>query len=175
MDWARSDCKIALDARYVVVRTGAPGKLIDEVAADVEADLVVIGRSGCGRIVRELAGRHHVLAAARPRRSKEIVAATDLRDPRLPVVRCAECIAEACGGQLTIFHKPEPAISLAARGGRIEPLSVTAERSAPAAIVRLARERDADIIAVGVRKGHGTTLDAVLDESNRSILAAPLP
>ena len=122
--------------------------------------------------------------------------ASDLLDPRLPVVTVATRLARSISARVTVVHKVEPtgpAVSLElARGELIEgtldslvdalrptPLRTVFVRDAspPAVVVgSLARQRHADLTVVGVRPGRGTTVTGLLAaDLGGSILALPLP
>lgn len=173
--WAAEHCNLALEPKHVRVRVGRPEQVLAAVAEEEQACLVVIGRSPSPELFLDLARSVPVLAATPSRRSHEMLVATDLCDPELPVVRRAESFAAACGHHLTVFHRPEPAISLSTTLAAAPRLRVGRLRSAPAAIAAMAEERNADVVAVGLRRGHGSTLRALMDIGlDRSVLAIPI-
>lgn len=134
-----------------------------------------------------------------PTRNEALVVATDLRDPAAPVVRTAARFAKGLGHSLSIVHNvtgvslrgitsPLPAQLaeqvVAERLDQLDRLvrqiapqsdaTLTRERTAVDAVLRVARERDVDLVIIGVRPRLGMTTDAILTEARRSVLTVPL-
>jgi nucleotide-binding universal stress UspA family protein len=200
--WAVRETGIALDREDVIIKVGPTARAVEAAAVEVNADLVVTGRPAprslrsttLDDLVHSLS--RALLVAELPRNQTEIVAATDFEDRRSPVVTCAAELARALSAQLTVVHNLEP-------GGPV--LAVPFDRTAEAelmeelrarlgvpirqtlgvpcdavhtamAVAAVARERDADLVVVGMRPGHGRTVTRLLAEDpGGSILAIPLP
>ena len=189
----------------VAVRVGNTIAEIWREAHRLSCDLLVLGGAACGRVpswrARFLAqhARCPVLLASEPHASG-VVAATDLRDRRLPVIRWAARFALRVGVPLEVVHnarrrtpdalaamvdglsrdvadvvEPEPPSA----GGDAAPSSQTHIRvgteEAPAqAILAAAREIDADVVVVGARETSGRTMRDLTQRARRSVLSVPL-
>jgi nucleotide-binding universal stress UspA family protein len=215
--WAATKVKVALAPANVRVDLGEAARVIDRAAAEVGAELIVVGapettsapevtttprRAGASRriaarsIIAGLAGslsKRFLLVAHPPRTRGELVAATDLRDVRCPVVDAAARLAESVAARVTVVHNLErsgPAFALALENveGRLRMLEriaheldgvrgghVSTSRTTADAIIDVARSRDADITVVGIRRGGGQTFLSLLDHTPCSILVVPLP
>lgn len=165
-----------LGDRYVVRR----GKLADELAAEVERGptrMVVIAAGSIeARHACELANDHQIpVLLARPRKlNSVVVAATDLRDERYPVLHEASEVAPAMAARLVCVHNRPPrlpgvdpmtamflpasdlrddgdrglesAADAVAEGAEV----LTTNEARPVdAILDVARAQDADLIVVG--------------------------
>lgn len=174
-----------LGARHVV-RHGELAECVAEEAASVATRVIVIPSGVVDvHVAIELAQR--VLAPvllARPRTAADvIVAATDLEDRSLPVLRVAAGLAPTVTDRIVCIHNVPPAIDVDPMGalyfpalsflGRTaarrewllgdavrqisphgDPLITNRSRTADA-ILDAARDHDADVIALGAR-AHGT-------------------
>lgn len=194
--WASRRVKIVLDKRDIHVRLGDPLAIIRRTAEACDAALVVVGSPPplpTDEIARlATAAPRGLLVAHPPRTPREVVAATDLRDARFPVIKTAAQLAEGLSARVTVVHNlersgPVLALDLDSIVGRLETLErlareldqvegghVSTSRSTAEAILHVARSRDADIAVVGVRRGHGTTLQSLVADATCSILAVPL-
>ena len=198
--WAAARAKVVLPSRSVHVDVGDPAVALERAAKLSGADLVIVGAptsegsaSALASLASSLSRASALLVAHPPRTSSELVAATDLRDAKFPVVKVAAQLADALAARVTVVHNLEndgPVLALAlehvadrlqelerlamelerVRGGRVATTRTTAE-----AIADVARTRDADIAVVGVRRGHGRTLLSLLEQATCSVLAIPLP
>lgn len=200
--WAAAKAKILVADDDIHVGLGPPSGVIARTANHVNAELVVIGSSPgiddadsppdipLEPLVRSLP---QALLVARPRRTaSEIVAATDLENPRCPVVRTAAGLARALSARLTVVHNldgQEPVCvgaveklnerlrmleELADEVEEVERGRVSTKRTTAAAIADIVRTHDADIAVVGVRRGHATTVLALLGDAGCSVLCVPL-
>lgn len=170
----------ALPADRLFVREGGVAQVAVDVADEIGAALIVLGTAGDGRTATEVAGasRLPVLVARRPRRGS-IVAATDLSDPRFPVLRHAGELADRMEERATIVHNVPPLMDFGLPGpglhgwvgavpqeeivaeygkrlrGLTRSLGIAAEPvvlsrpNAVEAIREIAREGDADLLIVG--------------------------
>ncbi len=195
-EWAEREAKVVLSDDAIFVATGDPAMLLAIAAEDTSADLLVIGRavrdgSTMHRLTRTIT--RPLLVADRPRTRTELVAATDMVDPRFPIIHSAARLARALAAHVTVVHNVEgsgPTIgvrldTVLERVDALERLSrelaavraanVGSSKPTPEAIAEIASSRDADMIVVGVREGHGSTLSALLDRTRgHSVLAVPL-
>lgn len=196
--WA-VDAGVALPYKDVVIGVGDAGHAIRRAAREANAELIVVGRpSGPLRTTGTVASlvacaSWSILVADRARNPRQLVAATDLRDRRFPVIQSAVKLASAMASQITVVHNVEhegsaPAlptnavvhrlIELERLAGTLDSVrgaSVASKRTATEAILDVALARDADLVIVGVRRGHGTTVLSLMDHAQQSILALPLP
>jgi len=100
----RGDAEVRLEA-------GSPATVLLEVANEMEASLIVVGRradSSDGPLggVAEVVARHapSLVMIASARRGKVVLAATDFSDPALPAVSCAQQEAARRNLPLVIVH-----------------------------------------------------------------------
>lgn len=178
-----------------------------EIEADLIVLPPAEGRSG--RRVTALSTKTGVpvLVARQPMSCDAVVAATDLADERFPVVsRAVEIAVRLCASVVLVHnvstrevedaYEGDPRVRWVALAGAIERRRrklcrlgtamatdfepVVANRhNAAEAIVQAARERDADLIVVGVRSGPASvtqaagTAAAVIESTRRSILVLP--
>ncbi len=197
--WAAARADVVVPLRSVHAAVGDPSLAIRRAANRAGAELIVVGaptnEDSAGMIASlagALSGSSALLVAHPPRTSCELVAATDLRDAKFPVVKIAAQLAEALAARVTVVHNLEndgPVLAVALenitgrlreleqlaseldqiRGGRVSTTRTTAE-----AIADVARTCDADIAVVGMRRGHGRTLLSLLEHTTCSVLAIPL-
>lgn len=109
----------AAEAR-IHVRAGLTPQLVNRVADDIEADLIVVGANPEPALARSLVGstgRRIVYLAQRPvmvaneaRSSpfRRVLAAVDLSEESPRVVEVAWALASADGGELRVLHVVEP-------------------------------------------------------------------
>jgi len=207
VEWAAATAKVALAPQDVEVDVGHPARAVERAARAVGAELIVVGaphtldedgsagsEDRLANTIADLAGSlsRGLLVAHPPRTRCELVAATDLRDARFPVVKTAAQLADALSARVTVVHNLEqdgPVLSLALEtvAGRLQVLErlaseldgvrgghVSTTRTTAEAIADVARSRDADIAVVGIRRGHGRTLLSLLGRTRCSVLAIPL-
>ena len=104
----------------LVARAGRPGVVIDEVARERGAGLVVVGGRHHGALVRGLGGStaHHLVRTSpvpilivqgSERMPRRILVATDLFGAASPTLATARRYAERCDAQLRVLHVIEPA------------------------------------------------------------------
>jgi nucleotide-binding universal stress UspA family protein len=177
------------------------GHLVQEAikyALDQDAQLVVlppaVGQSGsCVSAIVAAAGVP-VLVACEATGGDSIVAATDLSDPRFPVVQLATEMIDHLETTLVGVHVVEGETSDTAIEQRrsvmataLEPISLSHEvvielASDPAAaVLSAARERDSDMIVVGVPSRswldsllHPTVASRIVAGAGRSVLLTPI-
>lgn len=167
-------------------------------ACEIGARIVVlpaeVGQSGsCVSAIAASSGVP-VLVARTPTSGDAIVAATSLRDPRLPVVRRAADMIDRFETTLVCVHDlegtttgPEIERRRCLLATALEPLAISRElvidyEPEPAdAVLAAARERDADMIVVGVPRKtwleilqHPTVASRVVASARRSVLLVPL-
>lgn len=111
------------------VRAGLAPQLVNRVAEDIEADLIVVGANPEPALARSLVGstgRRIVYLAQRPvlvaneaRNSpfRRVLAAVDLSEESPRVLEVAWSVAEADGGQLRALHVVEPLPKVLLRAG----------------------------------------------------------
>jgi hypothetical protein len=56
----------------------------------------------------------------------------------------------------------------------VQSSSADTQRTTAQAILDVARQRDADLVIVGIRRGHGSTVLSLMEHAERSVLALPL-
>lgn len=154
-----------------------------------------------GRRTRALIARARgpVLVAGQTRSQPSVVAATDLAREEVPVVHAAARLARQLKANLTIVHNlhgvtldgrrfPLPKMSedrlVASRLEALETVvrnvphvseaTFTRDSDAVQSILRVARERDVDLVVVGARPNRGATIAKVLADAQRSVLTIPL-
>lgn len=188
-----------LSSEQVLVRRGAHLHEAYRVASELKASLIVVPRQRgvSGRDVAWLASMADapVLVARPSTRGDSIVAATDMRDPRYPVLHqaaawsqrleaplvCVHNTAGATAGPATPARSAIDLLQVALRFGR-DAESIVARRADPLeAILGEARTREADLVVVGVRPR--TWLDIfsaqslasrLVDRARRSVLVTPI-
>ncbi len=116
----------------VQVRAGLAPQLVNKVAEEIEADLIVVGATPEPALARTLVGStgrrilyladRPVLVADRPRREPfgRVLAAVDLSEASRPVLEAAWTIARTEGARLRALYVMEPLPMMLARvaGGR---------------------------------------------------------
>lgn len=203
-EWARFETGLVIPERCIHVRYGKVPTHVKAVARSVGADLVVVGgRSGrgcpeIGAKVRAMIERMFCpVLLASPLRQGDILAATDLEDPAIPVVSAAADFARSIGQRVSVVHNvpvghggsrlalPRDASGQLALGplarlegivrsaSVLEDATVTCRPSTTAAVLELARAREVDMVVVGAKKRLGRTARDVLDHSARSVLVVP--
>lgn len=170
---ARRIASVARTERAEVhVRTGALAASTIELGRSLAPLVVVLSPSagGHGKVAVEIADelRTPVLVAREPRPNGPIVAATDMRDPRYPVLQASRTLARALHTPMTYVHNASPAVptTLDPMGVPFAYLSVARldEEVADAKLARLQRlahEEGEDVDAVVVRS-YGT-VGAILE------------
>ncbi len=181
--WSDATLPESLPDRHLLVRDGDFEATVVEVALAIGADFIVLppAEGQSGRRVTSIAAKTRVpvLVAREAMSSETVVAATNLRDNRYPVLNRALDIATRLGASVALVHNVSaPEIDDACSGNRgmrlttmtnelerrrrrlllfaegtgtdIEPV-VLSRASAAEAIVHAARERDADLVVVGTR------------------------
>jgi nucleotide-binding universal stress UspA family protein len=121
-----------------------------------------------------------------------IIAATDLEDPRFPVVHYAADLAARLTASLVLVHNVTPDDheginrgrwllgSLAEQAGDAAQFELSSRPSAAESILAVARRRDADLVIVGIRTRrwpqllHAPAAAAVLAGALRSVLVTPI-
>lgn len=119
-EWLRRHGLPGWDA---AIRYGPVGRLVADEAARREADVIIFGSTGAGRIERVLLGSaarsimHHapcdVLVARRPPpegRIRRILVATDLQSLSEAAARRALALATRHGAALTAMHAIDPSV-----------------------------------------------------------------
>ncbi|HEY4221107.1 MAG TPA: universal stress protein [Myxococcota bacterium] len=144
-----------------VVVDGDPNREIVTVAEEHGADLIVVGDSGAGGLVRALFGRtatkvlrasHVPVLVARPHQPGPTIAATDFSDPAVPALRVGLEHAKATGRRLIFFHAIDyvalPSYNIGAVGAGLGPAPVIATdemvRAAEKRLAFVARELGAE-------------------------------
>lgn len=183
-DRLRAFCDAVLTERLpedrLFVRAGGLAKVAVELAGEASAAPVVLGPGSDGKTAAEVACRARVpVLVARRARLGSIVAATDLADPRFPVLRQAGQLAGRADERATVVHNVPampgvglPGGALGARLGLVPEETILSEYrwrlhavvrslgiaadpvvvsrpSAADAILEIAREHDADLVVVG--------------------------
>ncbi len=190
--WAAAKAKVVLSKQQV--RVGLGDRAIDLAAAETNAELLVVGSGDANLAAASIdtarALSRSLLVAAPPRTSHEVIAATDLTELTCPVVTTASRFAGALSARVTIVHTIEDSLQatererLPSRIRRLETLArqlagvragyFSVSKTAAEAIADVAKNRDADIAVVGLRRGHGRTLSSLLERAVCSVLAIPL-
>jgi nucleotide-binding universal stress UspA family protein len=194
-----------LGPRHVLVRAGDFEPTVTRAAMERHADLVVIppAEGHSGERVTAIATKAGVpvLVAREPMSPDVVVAATDLLDERYPVLSRAAYIAARSGARVVAVHNvPRSALAegdapsrqrlaseeVERRRRRLEVLAggleapmdpvVVSQPSTTEAILRVARERDANLVVVGARSSQEAgqrTAAEIVEGSRRSILVMP--
>lgn len=182
-EWLSASTSSDVAPPHVALRVGDFVLEVTREATDVQAELVVIPprRTKVGDLAATLARAASVpvLVGRDPAPGRLIVAATDLEDPELRVLRKAAEMGRATGAPLVAVHNVSP-VSLVAGLGGAWPLDLTlspevarsrrsrlarasasvcpsaetvvaTQVNAVEAIVREARDRRADLVIVGAR------------------------
>ncbi len=192
MEWALAG-GVLLGRESVEIRAGSPDIEITRAVSEPSTRLAVLGGVGAGdssppgRIARFVARNASVpvMVSAPPSPSRRIVAASDLRDDRYPVLDAAAALAVALGARATAVHNAGPAVhDPHDRRARLERGVARAPCYAEALLTReltpldgigsVARLVDADVIVVGLRHGHGDTFASLLASERRSVVAVPI-
>ncbi len=181
--WSDATLPASLPRGRVLVRRGDFESTVVDVAADIGADLIVLppaeGHDGHRVTFISTRAGVPVLVAREVMSSEAVVAATDLRDLRFPVVSQALEIAARLGASVVAVHNVsaqeaddacagDPRFRLVGMIGEIERRRrrlvdlaeamsadmgpVVVSRPSPTeAILQVARARDADLVVVGTR------------------------
>lgn len=166
---------------------GSLDRALAHVSRRTTPRLIVVPRDSLSS-PREAIGLAHgcgapVLVARPAAGSDAVVVASDLRDPRAPVVRTAAAIAAHLRAPLCVVHNAEPGSRVRTRlHDVLERIGVHADavlRSAPQttdAVLHEARAREADLLVVGSTGSHPRSGVAaeVLERARRSVLVMPL-
>ncbi|HEY8077970.1 MAG TPA: hypothetical protein VIF62_27780, partial [Labilithrix sp.] len=177
----------------IVIRAGSPDVELARVASTATTGLIVLGgradgdSSSPGHVARFVArnATAPVVVTSPPAPSRRVVAASDLRDERYPVLRAAAALAVALGARATAMHNVEASageptgsserlLEGVARSACFDEALVTREPSAPRGISSIARQTDADVLVVGVRPYGGETFASVLASESRTVVAVPI-
>ncbi|HEY8079634.1 MAG TPA: universal stress protein, partial [Labilithrix sp.] len=116
LEWARG-AGVDLPPECVVIRAGSPDVELARVASTASTGLLVLGGradgdSGSPGHVARFVARNAtapVVVTSPPAPSRRVVAASDLRDERYPVLRAAAAFAVALGARATAVHNVEAA------------------------------------------------------------------
>jgi nucleotide-binding universal stress UspA family protein len=179
-------------------------RLVGDVARTAVAELIMIPHAGGegGHIARRIAAESGTsVLISRPRRGTCVVAASDLRVERFPVLRIGAELAGRLGTTPVFVHNidtgrrsaspsgfhdspsrgRERLYGVASRLGVEATCLVTEQASAATAILDIADQQSADIVAVGVRRGTfdssedaTTVASLVIASADRSVLVVPL-
>ncbi len=158
------------------VRSGFPAPLINRVAADRDADLIVLGGHPHTAITRFLVGStaertirtasRPVLVAVEPRAKpfRRVLAAVDLSSHSRRVVRAAAAIARADDAQLRVLYAQEPLPPMLVETGQFD-----VDTYRPLGANELARQIAEAELRPGVeaeaKVRQGLAGDAVLEEA----------
>lgn len=172
------------------------------VALLVLGGAAVAGAKAPGTLTRTVLSRAAcpVLVCGAARAEGAFIVATDLSHPSVPVVRAAASLARRLGRSLSVVHNVDaiatdgaalplpPSVQdqvlverLDALAGIVRAIApvrdatLTREPLAAEGILRVARERDVDLIVVGARREAGLTAESILSDTRRSLLSVPLP
>ncbi|MEZ4300241.1 MAG: universal stress protein, partial [Polyangiaceae bacterium] len=100
----------SLPEDHLIFEEGDVASVAARVAEELGAHIVVMGSAANGKIASEVACQARVpVFVARAPRAGTIVAATDLSDPRFPVLRRAGDLAGRSDRRTTIVHNVPPA------------------------------------------------------------------
>ncbi|MBL9008790.1 MAG: universal stress protein [Myxococcales bacterium] len=204
--WAAAQVGVSVSQDAIRVEEGSPLEVILRESSRPDVEMVVVG----GPLATEESGRSEMLHAllrqcplplfvVGPRGQRSvIVAATDGRDPALPIVQQAASMADLLGDKLVTVHNADTALGpsvpplegpqaqshrltqqihdwLVSRVG--SGLVITQEPSTASAVISTARALQADLIVVGVRPSAESlhhTADELLAEARRTVLFVPL-
>ncbi|MBK8214771.1 MAG: universal stress protein [Myxococcales bacterium] len=203
-DWAAFETGIVLSERRIHLRYGRVPAKVNAVARAVDADLVVVGGRAShsspapGKKVEELIQRAtRPVMLASPTRDGDVLAATDLEDETIPVVRAAADFARRVGRTVSLVHNvpfgtanlplalpreltrqltlgPLSKLERIVRSASVvEDATVTSRESTAAAVLELARARESDVLVLGAKSRLGRTLREVADGAARSVLVVP--
>jgi nucleotide-binding universal stress UspA family protein len=182
-----------LPSQRIGVRLGAFTAQVAERAAELRADIIVLGPhrrrlAGLATCLASRSGCAVLVAKGRPPFST-LLAATDLEDEQIPVLRRAARLGSELNAAVVALHAVvDPAsrvssLSLTHRrealeraalgvGSSMLPLLLSADSSAQC-ILEGANAHAADLIIVGTRT-RATTAARVLEQARRSVLVAPI-
>lgn len=204
--WAAAQVGVSVSEDAIRVEEGGPLDVILRESSRPDVALVVVG----GPLASDESGRSEMLHAllrqcplpffvVGPRGQRSVVvAATDGRDPALPIVQQAASMANLLGDKLVTVHNADTAPGpsapppegpsdqshrltqqihdwLVSRVG--SGLVITQEPSTASAVISTARALQADLIVVGVRPSAESlhhTADDLLAEARRTVLFVPL-
>lgn len=175
---------LGVEDSHVYLRTGVFAELVTEVATNMEADLVVIPPSQKypGRQANQIATAAEVmvLVARQPQLRNTVVAATDLSNPRYPVVAAANQLRDCLSAELVLIHNVVPVVfsggleaawpltgapsarslsrvtvrlrQVASTCGACSEALVAVAWNTAKEILKTAHERDADLVVIGTRR-----------------------
>lgn len=204
--WAAGQVGVSVSGDAIRVEEGSPLEVILRESSRSDVGIVVVGGplasddSGRSELLHELLRQCPLpLFVVGPRGQRSVVvAATDGRDPALPIVRQADNMADILGSKLVTVHNANAAIDPSRTSTARQPtgshllaqrihdwlvsrlgsgLVITHEPSAASAVLATARALQADLIVVGVRpdtKSSHHTADELLEEARRTVLFVPL-
>ncbi len=173
-----------LDERHVLLRIGGFAELVTEVAIALDAALVVIppAEKNPGKLANQIATTAEVMVmvARQPQFRNTVVAATDLSNPRYPVVSAADQLRDCLSAELVLIHNVVPAVfsggleaawpltgspsaqtlsqvavrlrNVASSCGACSEALVAVAWNTANEILRIAQERDADVVVIGTRR-----------------------
>lgn len=203
-EWARFETGLEISERKIHIRYGKVPTNVNAVSRAVGAELLIVGgRSDhgspeTGRKVRAMIQRMSCpILLASPPKDGDILVATDLEDPSIPVVCAAVDFGRSVGRKVSLVHNvrvgsasvrvvlprmiseqlvlgPLARLDGLVRGAPVlEDATVTCRHSTAAAVLELARAREADLLVVGAKEELGGTARDVLDNAVRSVLVVP--
>lgn len=203
-EWALFETGIELSERKIHVRYGRVPTNVRSVCRAVGADILVVGGRAehgspeTGKKVRSMIrGANCPILLASPPKDGDILVATDLEDPSIPVVCAAVDFGRSVGRKVSLVHNvrvgsasvrvvlprmiseqlvlgPLARLDGIVRGAPVlEDATVTCRHSTAAAVLELARAREADLLVVGAKEELGGTARDVLDNAVRSVLVVP--
>jgi nucleotide-binding universal stress UspA family protein len=152
------------------VRSGSVASVAIESARETRPAVVVLspeaGATGAAAIAVASTLGVRVLVVREPRAAKPLLAATDMRHARFPVLAASCDLARRLGKAATFFHNEGEALEPAAHGearlDRLQAIAASARIEADAIVVRssgtlesilrLADLADADVVSIGARR-----------------------
>jgi nucleotide-binding universal stress UspA family protein len=199
--WAESALGRAFPQARLELQRGGYVQLACRRARELNASVIVVA-PGAGPIdsaIESIAistGISVLVGRWSEQHDSIVVAATDLEDPRFPVLRAAAELSRALGASLVPVHNISP-LSARLRGSVSRPEAfaraaaelhlgqagvVSEDSDAARAILREARAREADLVIVGLRPRswlqglrRPSVASCVLRDARRSVLLTPLP
>lgn len=195
--WARFATGVELSESSIRITTGNPVRGLLDTAERNHAEILVLGghHSSAPGSTAELSSRVveqsklPVLLAAERRRNGAFVVASDLSNPRAPVVDAAASLASRLGLPVTVVHNVPGSAEQLVFWNRMEKLSplvaglvvpsaegtITHRPRASDGVLHVARAKDVDVVALGAHPALGSTAREILSEAERSLLFIPLP
>lgn len=188
------------DDERIGLRVGDFANTVIAYAEAVAADWIVVpgGEQPGAAIIRLAREAQRPVFVVRPKRGgRAVIAASDLRTARLPVLEQALQVAEPLGASVTLLHNMRPTglwrphsetrarasrLRAARANGDVCATVLTRSRDAVEAILSQAREHHADIVVVGTherswfsRAVHRSVAADVVNRAQRSVMIAPIP